>query len=181
MSQPFVGQVIMFGGTFAPAGWQACAGQLVPIDQFTTLFNLIGTTYGGNGTSTFGLPDLRGRVPIHQGTGAGLSTYVLGQQGGTESVTLQSNQNPIHSHVFNVNNASATQVSPSNNTLANETTNGQPADNAPPYLPYNAAGQTQLSNNAIGMAGGNTPHENRQPVLAVQFCISMFGVYPSQN
>src|SRR5438552_9926027 len=108
MSQPYVGEIRMFGGNFAPAGWAFCQGQIIPISQNDTLFNLIGTTYGGDGQETFGLPDLQGRVPVHNGTGPGLSTYVIGEKSGVESVTLTTNQIPIHSHVPLANSTGAT-------------------------------------------------------------------------
>ena len=181
MSQPYVGQVIMFGGTFAPAGWMTCSGQLLPISEYETLFNLIGTTYGGDGQSTFGLPDLQGRVPIHNGQGNGLSAYVIGQKAGTETVTLTTQQIPSHNHLIGIPSSGANQSVPSSATiLANETTNAPGTGNAYTY----AAGggpQTAMVGSSIASAGGSQPHNNIQPVIAVTYCISLFGVYPSQN
>jgi microcystin-dependent protein len=181
MSQPYVGQVIMFGGNFAPAGWMTCSGQLLPISEYETLFNLIGTTYGGDGQSTFGLPDLQGRVPIHNGQGSGLSNYVIGQKAGTETVTLTIQQIPSHNHLIGVPSAPANQSVPAGNTiLANENSNAPGGGNA---FTYAAAGgpQTAMFANSIANAGSNQPHNNIQPVMAVTYCISLFGIFPSQN
>jgi microcystin-dependent protein len=179
MSQPYVGQILMFAGTFPPAGWMTCQGQLVPISENDTLFNLIGTTYGGDGQETFQLPDLQGRIPIHMGTGPGLSTYNIGQAAGVESVTLSQNQIPQHNHFVQV---SAT----SNNSLANPGSNAILGDaqvgggNIPnPWAPYNSGAQTLLKAGTLQNTGGSQPHENIQPILTLTFCISLFGVYPS--
>jgi len=180
MSQPYVGQILMFGGNFAPAGWQFCNGQLLPISEFEVLFQLIGTTYGGDGQSTFAVPDLRGRVPIHMGQGGGLSNYVIGQASGTESVTLNTNQIPQHNHMAVVATTPGNQSVPvSNGILATENSTAQ-GGNAFTYL---APGGTQvaMAPSSISQVGGNQPHENVQPVLAVTYIISPFGVFPSQN
>lgn len=183
MSQPFVGQVIMFGGNFAPAGWMMCSGQIIPISENDVLFQLIGTTYGGDGQSTFALPDLRGRVPVHQGQGAGLSNYVIGQASGAESVTLNTNQIPQHNHMMLTTAQTATAATPSTGTImANENvSNG--SNNPYTYAPYNAGtpAQQPLSGASIAQTGGNQPHNNIQPVLTVTYCISLFGIFPSQN
>jgi microcystin-dependent protein len=167
MAQPYVGEIRMFAGNFAPAGWMFCEGQLLPISENETLFQLIGTTYGGDGQSTFALPDLRGRIPIHQGNG-----FILAETGGVESVTLTVSQIPAHSHA-----ALAT----------NNTANGPiPKDNvpAPPpdvnTLPFGTdAPLTTLSPVTIGPVGGSQPHNNFQPYLCVDFIISLFGLFPS--
>lgn len=181
MSQPFVGQVIMFGGNFAPAGWATCSGQLLPISENETLFNLIGTTYGGDGQSTFGLPDLQGRVPIHNGQGSGLSNYVIGQKAGAESVTLNVQQIPAHNHLIGIPSAPANQSVPSNATiLATESSNAPGTGNAYTYAAASGT-QTAMVAGSIGGAGGSQPHNNIVPVMAVTYCISLFGIYPSPN
>ena len=180
MSQPFIGQMIRVGFNFAPSGWMKCQGQLLPISQYETLFNLIGTTYGGDGQQTFGLPDLRGRVALSMGQGPGLSGYVIGQQGGSETVTLNNQQMPSHNHFVNTIASTSTASRPGTSTLL--------ADEGPAgitlvytYAPYDAANQTALRSNSIGVNPGGQPHENRQPLLAITWCISLFGIYPSQN
>jgi microcystin-dependent protein len=181
MAQPFVGSVMMFAGSFAPAGWATCSGQLLPIDQYETLFNLIGTTYGGDGQTNFALPDLQGRVPIHQGQGSGLSNYVIGQMAGTESVTLTTQQIPLHNHVVATLSAAGNSNVPAGNAvLADEASNAS-GGNAFVYSPFNAGSpnQVQMANTVIAGSGGSQPHENRQPVLTIQYCISLFGIYPS--
>jgi microcystin-dependent protein len=180
MSQPYVGQIMMFAGNFAPAGWAFCAGQLMPISEYDTLFNLIGTTYGGDGQSTFALPDLRGRVPIHQGQGGGLSSYTMGQAAGSETVTLTVQQIPIHNHFLLANANAATGANPAaNQTVAFENVNQSPMPYS--YYPYDGSGQVTLPANSISPAGGNQPHENVQPIIVLNYCISLFGVYPSPN
>ena len=178
MSQPYIGQIIMFGGSFAPNGWMTCSGQTLPIAQYDALFNLIGTTYGGDGQNTFNLPDLQGRVPVHQGQGSGLSSYTVGQNGGSESVTLSTQQIASHNHAAMTTALPGTTNVPGATTLL--------ADEGPKgitvvytYGPFDAANQTTLLPATVGLQGGSEPHENRQPVLAVTFCISLFGVYPS--
>jgi microcystin-dependent protein len=178
MGQPYVGEIRIFAGNFAPAGWMLCEGQLLPISENETLFNLIGTTYGGDGQSTFGLPNLQSRAPMHQGSG-----FVLAEAGGTESVTLTVNQMPAHIH--NVQTATGLQnavATPASNTiLGDEVLN--PAPNPAPfaYLPPGGANQTNLAQNSIGVAGGSQPHDNMQPFLTLNFIISLFGVFPTQN
>jgi microcystin-dependent protein len=180
MSQPFVGQMIRVGFNFPPAGWMRCQGQLVPIAQYETLFNLIGTTYGGDGQNTFALPDLQGRVTLSMGQGPGLSNYVIGQQGGTETVTLTTPQLPQHQHFVNVITSVASGSTPGPQALlANEGPSG--ITQVYTYAPYDQANQTALNSRSIGFNSGNQPHENRQPLLAITWCISMFGIYPSQN
>lgn len=166
MAQPYVGELRMFGGNFAPAGWMFCAGQLLPISENETLFQLIGTTYGGDGQTTFGLPDLRGRVPIHQGNG-----FVLAQTGGAESITLTVNQIPSHSHVPIANSGNGTSTDPTNNVWASQ----------PALLQYSAPGSANINlpANTLAPTGGSQPHDNFQPYLCVEFIISLFGIFPS--
>jgi microcystin-dependent protein len=171
MSQPYVGEIRMFGGSFAPAGWMFCSGQLLPISENDVLFQLIGTTYGGDGEQTFGLPNLNGRVPLHQGTLTGI-TYTMGETAGTESVTLTTQQMPIHSHPFLGSNATANDPNPTNNTLG---------ESSAISLYQSGSPATPMAASAIGTFGGNQPHENMQPYLCVSFIISLFGIFPSQT
>jgi microcystin-dependent protein len=170
MAQPYVGEVRMFAGNFAPAGWMFCEGQLLPISEYETLFNLIGTTYGGDGQNTFALPDLRGRLPIHQGNG-----FVLAETGGVETVTLTVPQIPAHSHAFlaTINGASAN--APGSSVLLARTA-------AATITPYGTdAPATTLASNMVTPVGGSQPHTNFQPYLCVDFIISLFGIFPSQT
>lgn len=170
MAQPYVGEIRMFGGNFAPAGWTFCDGRLLPISEYETLFNLIGTTYGGDGQQTFAAPDLRGRLPIHMGQGPGISNnYIIGQQGGTESVTLNANQIPAHNHLFTVSGTAAAASTPQSNMLANATAN----------LYLRDVPSATMSNASISLTGGNQAHENMMPYLCVSFIISLFGIFPS--
>ncbi|MEP6796247.1 MAG: tail fiber protein [Saprospiraceae bacterium] len=169
MAQPYVGEIRMFGGSFAPAGWMFCDGQLLPISENETLFQLIGTTYGGDGQSTFALPDLRGRLPIHQGTYAG-NTFTLAQNGGTESVTLTTNHIPVHSHSFNTYNAVANSPNPGNNLLGLSSQVNMYFGDIP-SIPMN--------NGSISPVGGSQPHDNIMPFLCISFIISLFGIFPS--
>jgi microcystin-dependent protein len=167
MAQPYVGEIRMFAGNFAPAGWMFCEGQLLPISEFETLFNLIGTTYGGDGQSTFGLPDLRGRLPIHMGNG-----FTLAQNGGVETVTLTVPQIPAHSHAYLSANAVANSPNPSGNVVGESTTIS---------LYQNQNPSADMAAGGIGSTGGSQPHNNFQPYLCVDFIISLFGVFPSQT
>jgi len=167
MGQPYVGEIRIFAGNFAPAGWNFCEGQLLPISEYETLFNLIGTTYGGDGQSTFALPDLRGRVPIHQGTSQ--STFTLAQTGGVESVTLTANTVPLHMHTVIASSGSATAALPGGNFLAG----------GPDIYDQGKSG-TAVMVPAISNFGGSQPHDNFQPYLCLDFIISLFGIYPSQ-
>jgi microcystin-dependent protein len=171
MSQPYVGEIRMFAGNFAPAGWMFCEGQLIPISEFETLFNLIGTTYGGDGQSTFALPDLRGRLPIHQGNG-----FTLAETGGAEEVTLNTQQIPSHNHMVGATTTGQV-LSPSGAIPA------QPASTQSGTAIYDAnTPATTLLPASIGATtGGNQPHDNFQPYLCVNFIISMFGIFPSQT
>ncbi len=165
MAQPYVGEIRMFAGNFAPAGWMFCEGQLLPISENETLFQLIGTTYGGDGESTFALPDLRGRLPLHQGNG-----FILAETGGAEEITLTVNQIPVHSHAFLASTNIGDQASPANNVLS-QLSQGQ--------LYFAVAGSSPLSPNSVGPVGGSQPHTNFQPYLCVDFIISLFGLFPS--
>lgn len=171
MAQPYVGEIRMFGGNFAPAGWAFCDGQLLPISENETLFNLIGTTYGGDGQSTFALPDLRGRIPIHQGQGPGLSNYILSQAAGVESVTLNVSQIPNHNHAYLATGPGGTlQPSP----VGSAVTNDRVIMFSPGLLtPETMAVQT------VSPVGGSQPHDNMMPFLCVSFIISLFGIFPS--
>jgi microcystin-dependent protein len=166
VSQPYVGEIRMFAGNFAPAGWLFCEGQLLPISEYETLFNLIGTTYGGDGQSTFALPDLRGRMPIHQGNG-----FTFAQSGGEESVTLNVTQIPSHTHVVQAQSGAGGQASLSNAFWAE--------DSGATLFAASPTANSVLSSSAIGNAGSSQPHENHMPYLAVSFIISLFGVFPS--
>lgn len=168
MAQPYVGEVRMFAGNFAPAGWMFCEGQLLPISEYETLFNLIGTTYGGDGQSTFALPDLRGRVPIHMGNG-----FTLAETGGVETVTLTVSQTPMHSHPPLADNNAATAAGPAGNVWA--------ASNNYFQFARATATATLMNAQAVGQTGGSQPHDNMVPFLVVDFIISLFGIFPSQT
>jgi microcystin-dependent protein len=173
MSDPFIGEIRMFGGTFAPAGWAFCDGQLQPISQNDTLFNLIGTTYGGDGQETFALPDLQGRVPVHAGQGPGISqTYQLGERFGVESVTLTTQQIPIHNHAFLTSLGAASSTDPTNQVIA---------QSSQIHVFTEDVVNRQMNPNALTPQGGSQPHENMMPYLVVSFIISLFGIFPSQN
>ncbi|MCC6189127.1 MAG: phage tail protein [Anaerolineales bacterium] len=165
MAQPYVGEIRMFAGNFAPAGWMFCEGQLLPISENETLFQLIGTTYGGDGESTFALPDLRGRVPIHQGNGV-----ILAETGGAEEITLTVSQIPSHNHAFLATSNPADQVSAAHNVLGS-LTQGR--------LYFAAQGGSSLNADSASPTGGSQPHTNFQPYLCVDFIISLFGIFPS--
>ena len=165
MSTPYVGEIRIFAGNFAPAGWMFCEGQLLPISEYETLFNLIGTTYGGDGQSTFGLPDLRGRLPVHMGNG-----FTLAQTGGVESVSLTTTQIPAHSHPVVATMNSNTASLPGGNYLAS----------GPDIYDQNKPGTATMAA-AISSVGGSLPHSNFQPYLCLDFIISLFGVFPSQS
>lgn len=168
MANPFIGEIRMVGFNFPPQGWAFCDGQLLGIAQNTALFSLLGTTYGGDGRTTFGLPDLRGRVPLHHGggSGPGLSPYSLGQNGGFETVTLTAAQMPSHSH--------------SQPCSSDDPNAGSPVNNVPAAVANPVYANTANSAMAVtGAVGGSQPHENRQPYLAINFCIALQGIFPS--
>lgn len=165
MAQPYVGEIRMFAGNFAPAGWMFCEGQLLPISEYETLFVLIGTTYGGDGESTFALPDMRGRVPIHNGNG-----YIIAETGGAEEVTLNTSQIPAHKHALVATNDLANSASPAGEQLSATATGNKIYSSGTPTVTLNAS--------TIGLVGGSQPHTNFQPYLCVDFIISLFGIYP---
>jgi microcystin-dependent protein len=171
----FVGEIRLLPYTFAPQGWQDCDGSLLSISENESLFSLIGTTFGGDGQTTFAVPDLRGRLPIHMGSGTGLGTYNLGQMAGTETVTLNSAQMPAHTHTAMVTNAIASTGTPSGNVelgaISNDTMYTSDITGLTPYSAVSAM---------IGPTGDNQPHDNTMPTLAVRFCISLYGIWPSQ-
>ncbi len=166
MAQPYVGEIRLFAGTFAPAGWMLCDGQLLPISENETLFNLIGTTYGGDGQSTFGLPDLRGRVPVHFGNG-----FVQAETGGVESVSITQNQIPAHTHAFLASADPASSPNPAAHVMA-ETVSTTPYFAGPPAVALAAQSVTSI--------GGSQPHDNLQPFQCIHYIISLFGIFPSQ-
>jgi microcystin-dependent protein len=164
VAQPYVGEIRMFAGNFAPAGWMFCEGQLLPISENETLFQLIGTTYGGDGQSTFALPDLRGRIPLHQGS------HILAETGGAEEITLTTNQIPAHSHPFLAAGVDGNQTPAQGALPANSL-------NATPYI--NFAPDTNMKATSISPTGGSQPHTNFQPYLCIDYIISLFGIFPS--
>lgn len=173
MSEPFVGEIRMFAGNFAPRGWAFCDGQLLAVSQNDALFSLLGTIYGGDGRTTFGLPDMRGRVPIHAGHGSGLSLRSLGSRAGTEHETLTVNQLPMHSHTVNGVSTPATETSPGvNETLAQSV--GYDA-----YVPNQ--NPIPMNNQNVTSVGGSRAHENEMPFLCVNFIVALFGIYPSRH
>ena len=164
MAQPYVGEIRMFAGNFNPAGWWFCDGTLLPISEYETLFNLIGTTYGGDGQSTFAVPDLRGRLPLHQGNG-----FILGEAGGVEEVTLTVAQLPAHSHAFMASGDIANSPNAQNNVVARSST-------VQAFLNSNPS--VAMSPQFVGPVGGSQPHTNFQPYLCISFIISLFGIFP---
>jgi microcystin-dependent protein len=174
MSNPFVGEIRMFGGSFAPAGWAFCDGSVQSISQNDALFTLIGTTYGGDGQETFGLPNLQSRIPIHQGQGPGLSqNYQLGEQGGVESVTLTTQQIPNHPHSFVATTEIGQNAQPTNSFYAQVSTGLLYHEPMDPLVNMNTG--------MLQVAGGSQPHDNMQPYLAISFIISLFGIFPTQS
>ncbi|MGY4575323.1 phage tail protein [Bradyrhizobium pachyrhizi] len=174
MSESFVGEIRMFGGSFAPVGWNFCDGSLLAISQYDALFTLIGTTYGGDGQSTFAVPDLRGRLPIHAGTAGSGTTYVMGQTGGVENVTLTTQTIPQHSHAFIAAKQTGTGSNPQGNILDQTTgTIAMYIDGQPPDGP--------MASGMLTNTGGNLPHSNLQPLLCITFIISLYGIFPSQG
>jgi microcystin-dependent protein len=166
MAQPYVGEIRMFAGNFAPAGWMFCEGQLLPISENETLFNLIGTTYGGDGQSTFSLPDLRGRIPIHFGNGT-----ILAETGGVETVTLTVNQIPAHTHAALASLTVAADPNPANNVVGESRPGG--------FQFFQDVPNNAMATTSIASVGGSQPHDNFQPYLCVNFIISLFGIFPT--
>lgn len=172
MAQPYVGEIRMFAGNFAPAGWMFCEGQQLPISGNDTLFNLIGTTYGGDGQTTFALPDLRGRIPIHQGTGKTGTNYTLGEQAGVERVTLTVSQIPKHNHMMIGQTKRGNTNSPKDALWAKSTLQ---------QFDTSTASLQAMHPSSISPAGGSQPHDNMMPYTTVSFIISLFGIFPSQT
>lgn len=181
----YIGQIILFAGTFAPQGWQFCAGQLLAISTNEALFSILGTTYGGDGVNTFALPDLRGRVPFQQGQGLGRPNYVIGQVGGNTSVTLTQNQMPTHTHTvaatatINATKAPGAATSPKDAVLGG--TSGTPIYAAAPDGTSTLNARATTTNVTIGVAGSNLPVSTQPPYLAMNYCICVEGLFPSQN
>lgn len=172
MSSAHIGDIKMFAGNFAPRNWAFCQGQLLSIAQNSALFSILGTTYGGNGQTNFGLPDLRGRVPVGMGQGPGLAPRQLGELAGSENHTLQASEMPNHSHALAANSNAATQRGPGGNF---------PAASDQRNSLYATTANTTMAATAVGAAGGNTPHNNMQPYLGMNFIICLYGIYPSRN
>lgn len=176
MSTPFIGEIRMFGFGRTPTNWQACDGSLLPISEYDALFALLGTTYGGDGQTTFAVPDLRGRLPLHQGQGPGLSNHVIGEISGSETVTLVSQQMPTHTHILMATTSAATTVTPGTSLLPG-------AVSGDTFYVNTITGNTAapMSAQMLGISGGSQPHENTMPTLTVQYCIATAGIYPSQS
>jgi microcystin-dependent protein len=172
MSEPFIGQIMLFAGNFAPRGWAFCNGQLLSIAQNTALFAILGTTYGGNGQTTFALPDLRGRVPVGPGQGPSLPNYNLGEQGGANSVTLTTAQMPAHTHAASAATGSGTSATPANNVWAGSSQRD---------AIYASTPGTTMHPAAISAVGNSQPHENMQPYTAINYIIALEGIFPSRN
>lgn len=179
MSSPFLGEIRAFGFNFAPKGWAMCNGQQLAINTNQALFSLLGTQYGGNGLQTFALPDLRGRGAVNQGQGPGLSNYVIGEQTGTETVTLITTQMPQHNHLWAANNAAGDTAAPIANFLAGAIV---PTNNTPvPTYAAPGGATVPLAANMLALAGQNQPHPNMMPYLVVTYCIALQGIFPSRN
>lgn len=172
MSEPFVGEIRMFAGNFAPRGWAFCDGQLLAVSQNDALFSLLGTIYGGDGRTTFGLPDLRGRLPIHAGSGPGLSNRRLGSKGGAENVTLTTNQLPSHTHPLTGAAQQPNSTSPTGNLLAQSGQTDLYRQDTP---------AVNMASTSITSVGGSQSHSNLMPFLCVHFIIALVGIYPSRN
>jgi microcystin-dependent protein len=174
MSEQYIAEIRAFGFNFAPIDWAQCNGQIIGIDQNTTLFNIIGTTYGGNGTSTFGLPNLQDRTPVGMGQQPGFSNWPLGALNGTPNVTLNINQVPLHGHTMTAGVVSTAEyiTAPSANVYPGHTKSGQS---------YSLSSTSTMASAAVGVFGGSLPHDNVQPVLVLNFCIALYGVYPPQS
>ena len=174
-SEPFVGEIMMTGANFCPRGWANLDGQLLPINQNQALFSLLGTTYGGDGRTTFGLPDLRGRVPLHVGQGVGLTNRSQGSKSGTEKHALTTSEMPKHQHALYASKGNGSQPVPTGNLLAHQ------SRKTPIYATAKAGGLTPMNKTAVGPMGNSQSHNNMQPYLALRFCIALQGVYPSRN
>lgn len=175
--EPFIGMIAMFGFNYAPKGWAFCNGQLLPIQQYSALFSLLGTTYGGDGIQTFGLPNLQGRVPIGMGNGSGLSPRTQGEMSGTENVTLLSTQMPAHTHFMMASGDGPTQATAQNASLASQSRSG----GTMPVVYANGATTPVQMASGTSVAGGSQPHNNMQPYLVLNYCIALEGIYPSRS
>lgn len=174
MSEPFVGEIRMFAGNFAPRSWAFCDGQLLAVSQNDALFSLFGTIYGGDGRTTFGLPDMRGRLPMHAGTGPGLSQRRLGAKTGQENVTLTSNQLPSHNHNMTANSAAGDSSTPSGSFAKDATSSNL-------YINALTSTTTSMNPNMVKDTGGSRAHTNLMPFLCVNFIVALFGIYPSRS
>jgi len=175
MSDPFIGEIRLFGFNFAPQGWAQCNGQLLPISQNTALFSILGTTYGGDGRTTFGLPNLQGQAPLHTGQGPGLSLHDLGETGGSETVSLLESEIPAHTHALRADAADPADVqAPTAGVVLARSTGGNAYASSPLAL-------TPLAGEALAPAGGDAPHNNMMPYLTFNFCIALQGVYPPRT
>jgi microcystin-dependent protein len=172
MSEPFLGEIRIFGLSFEPRGWAACDGRLLPINQYQALFSILGTTFGGDGRTVFALPNLQGRIPLGAGTGPGLTPRDLGASGGTETVALALNQLPSHNHPAKCNSGNGNQYGPANHYWAQDAGGAKE---------YNASGTGPMSAGAIGPAGGGQPHGNLQPYTVVNYCIALTGIFPPRS
>ena len=173
MSEPFVGEIRMFAGNFAPRGWAYCDGQLLAVSQNDALFSLLGTIYGGDGRTTFGLPDMRGRIPVHAGSGPGLSPRKLGAKSGQEKVTLNVGNLPSHTHTLSGSNAAADSVEPAGRTIAQTDANV--------YRDPSGLTTVNMASGLVGNVGGGQTHSNLMPFLCVHFIVALFGIYPSRH
>lgn len=183
MSEPFIAQIQMWGCSYTPRGWTDCAGQLLDISSFTALYSLIGTIYGGDGRVSMGVPNLKGRSPIHAGTGIGLSPHYLGEYSGLDAVTLTADQLPRHKHAVSVNNSTATTADPEGAVLGKGAkTSGPPA--ARPikeYADYDSSNLVSMASQTLSSSGATGAHANQQPFMSVRFCMALTGIYPSRN
>ncbi|GLQ45167.1 microcystin dependent protein [Dyella lipolytica] len=177
MSTPYVGEIRLFGFSRVPTGWLACDGSLQPISAYQTLYTLLGTTYGGDGVNTFAMPDMRGQIPLHQGTGLGLTPRVIGEVGGTESVTLTTQQMPLHTHTLNATTNNVSTGTPGNTVMPGALTNTDT------MYATDLTGATNftMAAAAVSTQGGSLPHENTMPTLTVSYCIAFAGIFPSQG
>jgi microcystin-dependent protein len=187
MTEPYLGQIELYGFNFAPRGWALCAGQIIPIQQNSALFSILGTNYGGNGTSNFGLPNLQGRGAVGAGQGTGLSFYDQGQTGGSTSVTVLINELPTHTHAFNTTSVAGSTTTAAGNQLGLSQYGGggkegkDPGWTAQIYSPNASQAKTGLAPQSISPIGGTQPHNNMQPYLALNYCIATQGVFPPRN
>jgi microcystin-dependent protein len=178
---PFLGEIRCFGFNFAPYGWQQCNGQILPISQYAALFSLLGTNFGGNGTSNFGLPNLQGMVPIGMGDGPGLTPFVVGETGGADAHTLLYAEMPMHTHALNAKGGPGAVATPVNGSYLAEGHGGERASGFKVNLYTTAVPTTTLNTNAIGVVGGGQPHNNMQPSLTMNWCIAMAGIFPTRG